>query len=84
MRHPQGNTSGRFMREISKFCRIYCHQAHKRRPELLSHIEGWLSGTLSDSTGYSPLQLIFDSPWPELFEEVHKKGSEQKPAADSL
>jgi hypothetical protein len=57
------------MREIGKFCRIYRHEAYKRWPELLSHIEGRLNGTLSDSTGYSPVGLIFDSPWPGLFEE---------------
>jgi hypothetical protein len=72
------------MREIAKFCRVYCHKTHKRWPELLSHIEGCLNGTLSDSTGYSPVELIFDSPWLGLFEEFLKKGSEQKPAAESL
>jgi hypothetical protein len=72
------------MTEIGTFCRIYCHEAHKRWPELLSHIEGWLNGTLSDSTGYSPVELIFDSPRPDLFEEFLKKGSEQKPPAENL
>ena len=84
IRHPQGNPSGRCMREIGKFCRIYCHEAHKRRPQLLSHIEGWLNGTLSDSTGYSPVELIFDSPWPDHFEAFEFEGSEQKPGAESL
>jgi len=40
IRHPQANPSERCMREIRKFCRIYCHEAHKRWPELLSHIQG--------------------------------------------
>ena len=53
-------------------------------PELLSHIEGWLNGTLSDSTGYNPVELIFDSPRPDLFEEFLKKRSEQKPPAEGL
>jgi hypothetical protein len=65
------------MREIGKFCRIYCHEAHKIWPELLSHTEGWLNGTLSDSTGCSAVELIFDRPWPDLFEEFLKVGSEQ-------
>ena len=76
IRHPQANPSERCMREIRKFCRIYCHEAHKRWPELLSHIQGWLNGTLSDSTGYSPLEMIFDNPRPDLFEEFIQKGSE--------
>jgi hypothetical protein len=69
MRHSQANPSERCMREIGKFCRIYCNETHKRWPELLSHIEGWINGTLSDSTGYSPVELIFDSPKADLFEE---------------
>jgi len=64
--HPQANPSERCMKEIGKFCCIYSNEAHKRWPELLSHIEGWLNGTLSNSTGYSPVELIFDSPRPDL------------------
>jgi hypothetical protein len=39
---------------------------------------------LSDSTGFSPVELIFDNPRPDLFEEFLRKGSEQKPPAESL
>ena len=53
-------------------------------PELLSQVEGWLSGILSDSTVYNPVELTFDSPRPDLFEEFLKKGSEQKSPAKSL
>jgi len=48
------------------------------------HTEGWLNGTLSDSTGYNTVELTFDSPRPDLFEEFFKKGSEQKPPAQNL
>jgi hypothetical protein len=84
IRQPQANPSERYMTEIGKFCRIYCNEAHKRWPELISHIEGWLNGTSSDSIGYSPVELIFDSPRPDVFEEFLKKGSEQKPPAEDL
>jgi len=77
IRHPQANSSESCMREIG-------NEAHKRWPELLSHTEGWLKGTLSNSTGYSPVELIFHSPRPDLFEEFLKKGSEQKLPAESL
>jgi translation initiation factor 2 beta subunit (eIF-2beta)/eIF-5 len=30
IRHPQSNPSERCMREISKFCRIYCHANHRK------------------------------------------------------
>jgi len=80
-RHPQANPSKRRMRELASSA---VSKAHKRWPELLSHIEGWLSRTLSYSTGYSREELIFDNPRPDLFEEFLKKGSEQKPPAESL
>lgn len=43
IRHPQSNPSERCMREIGNFCRIYCHQAHKKWPELLPKMEEWLN-----------------------------------------
>jgi hypothetical protein len=30
VRHPESNPSERYMRELSKFCRIYCHENHKK------------------------------------------------------
>jgi transposase InsO family protein len=51
IRRPQSNPSERVMREIGKFCKIYCNKSHKIWPELLSEIERWLNGTVSDSTG---------------------------------
>jgi hypothetical protein len=71
------------MKETGKVCRIYRNEAHKKWPELLSHTEGWLNG-MSDSMGYSPVELILDSPRPDLFEKFLKKGSEQKPSVESL
>jgi hypothetical protein len=35
VRHPQANPSERCMREISKFCKIYCSQNHRKWAELL-------------------------------------------------
>jgi hypothetical protein len=72
------------MREIGKFCRIYCNEAHKRWQELLPHIEGWLNGTLSDSTGHSPFGQIFDGPMPDLSEKFLKKGAEHKPPVETF
>jgi hypothetical protein len=84
IRHPQANPSERCMREIGKFCCIYCNETHTKWPELLSHIEGWINGTPSDSTGYSLVELMFNDPKPDLFEKFLKKGLEQKPPIESL
>ena len=84
IRHPLANPSKICMSEFGKFFRTYCREAHRRWPEMLSDIEGWLNRTISDSTGCSPVELIFDNPRPDVFEEFLNKGSEQKPTADSL
>ncbi|GFG35255.1 hypothetical protein Cfor_00312, partial [Coptotermes formosanus] len=46
VRHPQSNPCERFMKEISKFCRIYCYQNHKKWAELTPHIKAWLIWSL--------------------------------------
>jgi hypothetical protein len=84
VRHPQANPSERCMREIGKFCRIYCHQAHKKWPELLPKIEEWLNGTASDSTGYSPVELMYDEPRPDLFKKFLVKEADQRAPLESL
>jgi hypothetical protein len=71
------------MREIGKFCQIYCHQAHKRWPKLLIQIESFLNGTISDSTGYTPVELMWDEPRPELFWEILSKTADELPPTES-
>jgi len=47
------------MREIGKFCRIYCHDNHKKWAELLPHIERWMNHTVASARGYTPNELMF-------------------------
>ena len=61
VRHPQSNPSERIMNDLSKFCRIYCHQNHRRWADLLPQIEQWLNKTVDSSTGYAPVEIIFDA-----------------------
>ena len=67
VRHPQSNSSKRIMKELSKFCRTYCHQNQKRWAELLLQIEQWLNKNVARSTGYSPVELIFNVRKPDIF-----------------
>jgi len=55
------------MKELSKICRIYCHQNHKRRADLLLQIEQWSNQTIASSTGYVPVELIFNAKRPDIF-----------------
>jgi hypothetical protein len=49
------------MRELSKFCWIYCHDNHKKWAELLPHIEGWINNIVASATGYNPSELMYGS-----------------------
>jgi hypothetical protein len=70
IRHPQSNPSERCMREISKFCRIYCHLNHRKWAELIPHIEHWLNNTVTNTTSYTPVELLFGAERQSL-SEVH-------------
>jgi hypothetical protein len=72
------------MREISKFCEIYCHQSHKKWTDLVPYIENWLNTATSGSTGYTPVQLIFDEDSPDIYERLIMKFPEQLPATETL
>jgi hypothetical protein len=61
IRHPESNPSERYMRELSKFCRIYCNQNHRKWAELLPHIEDWINNTVASATGYTPSELMYGS-----------------------
>jgi transposase InsO family protein len=67
IRHPQANPSERCMREISKFCKIYCRQKKKKWAELLPKIEEWLNAIVADSTGFTPVELLLEAKKPDLF-----------------
>lgn len=61
IRHPESNPSERYMRELSKFCRIYCNENHKKWAEILPYIENWINNTVASATGYTPTELMYGS-----------------------
>jgi hypothetical protein len=84
VRHPQANPSERCMREISKFCKIYCSQNHKKWAELLPKIEEWLNTTVSGPTGFTPLELLFEEKKPDLFEGILNKSPQNLPEEETI
>ena len=44
--HPESNPSERCMRALSKFCRIYCSENHRKWAESLPHIENWMNNSV--------------------------------------
>jgi hypothetical protein len=69
IRHPQSNPSERCMREILKFCRIYCHSNHRNWAELIPYIENWLNNTVASATLYTPVELLFGTEGNNLFKK---------------
>jgi len=46
------------MKELSKFCLMYCHQNHRRCANLLPQIEQCLNQSFDSSTRYGAVELI--------------------------
>jgi hypothetical protein len=69
IRHPQSNPSERCMREISKFCRIYCHSNNRKWAELIPHIENGLNNAVASATLYTPVELLFGAEGKNLFQK---------------
>jgi hypothetical protein len=61
------------MRELSKFCRIYCNDSHKKWAQLLPHVERWINNTVASGTGYTPTELMYEVKRPNVFDEVMPK-----------
>jgi hypothetical protein len=78
IRNPQSNPVERYMREIGKACRIYCHQNHRKWPELVPKIEEWLNDTVSDATGFAPCELMYGVERPKLFTGLMTHGFEEE------
>jgi len=84
IRHPQANPSERCMRKISKFCKIYCSQNHRKWAELLPKIEEWLNTTVADSTGFAPVVMLLEAKKPDLFEKILTKSTENLPEPETV
>lgn len=59
IRYPESNPSKWCMRELSKFCRIYSNENHRKWSELLPHIENWMNNSVCSSTGHTPSELMY-------------------------
>jgi transposase InsO family protein len=84
IRHPESNPTERIMRELGKYFRIYCHTTHKKWPELVPYIEEWLNSSVSETTGYAPIELLSGKPKPDVFRTLLRKQPEQLPVEDNL
>jgi hypothetical protein len=84
IRHPEANPVERVMRETGKYCKIYCHMTQKKWPELIPKIESWLNTTISGSTGFTAVELMFKDIRPDIFSKILNKTKEQQPDNEEL
>jgi transposase InsO family protein len=84
IRHPQANPVERVMKELVKFFRIYCQKAQKSWPELIPHVETFLNKTVAAATGYTPVELMFNAPRPEIFSKLLPPAPETLPPPESI
>ena len=56
----------------------------KKWPELIPKIESWLNTTTSGSTGFTPMELMFNDICPDIFSKVLNKTKEQQPNNEEL
>jgi hypothetical protein len=59
---------------------MYCHATQKKWPDLIPNIKSWLNTTISVSTGYTPVELIFNDDRRDLFSKILNKTKEQQPS----
>jgi hypothetical protein len=72
------------MRQLGKYFWIYCHETHTRWPELVPYLDNWLNSSVSQSTGYSPVELLNGNPKPDIFRKILKKAINQLPTEEAL
>jgi transposase InsO family protein len=72
IRHPQSNPTERVMRELGKLFRVFCSEKHTKWSKFIPNIEQILNITVSQSTGYTPYQLQFDSDHQDKIKEIIK------------
>jgi transposase InsO family protein len=84
IRHPESNPTERIMRELGKYFKIYCHETHKKWPQLVPNIENWLNSAIRESTGYAPIELLNGQPRPDIFRKTIKKEPDQFPVEETL
>jgi hypothetical protein len=84
IRHPESNPVERVMRETGKYCKTYCHTTQKKWPELIHKIEFRLNTTISGSTSFTPVELMFNDIRPDIFSRVLKRTKEQQPNNEEL
>ena len=60
---------------MSKFCRIYCNEYHKKWVEIPPHIENWMNNFVCNSTGCTPSELMYGTERSNVFRKMVPKES---------
>lgn len=67
---PAGNPVERANREINRLLRVYCQKKHTSWPMYVGTIESYINGTVSEATGVSPYELMWEKKPPCWIEKI--------------
>jgi hypothetical protein len=56
----------------------------KKWPELIPKIESWLNTTISGSTGFTSVELMFNNNSPDTFSKILNKRKEHQPNNEEM
>uniref|UniRef100_A0A1B6HNZ1 Integrase catalytic domain-containing protein n=1 Tax=Homalodisca liturata TaxID=320908 RepID=A0A1B6HNZ1_9HEMI len=80
--HPASNPVERANKEITKICRIYCHEKHTKWPLVLNFIEKCLNHSVHETTEEIPFELMFGRKDRNFLQDMVQFPKEKRMLAD--
>jgi hypothetical protein len=57
---------------------------HKKWPEIISLVEKWLNSSVTRTTGYSVVEIVFNEPKPDAFKQILHNTQDQMPPVERV
>lgn len=73
VRNAPSNSSERYMKELGRFFRTYCHHRHSQWAKFVADIENCLNNVPHSSTGRRPFEIMYGKPSTALLQPAINK-----------
>lgn len=73
IRHASSNPSERYMKELGRLLRTYCHDKHNSWAKYIPNIENCLNSLPHTCTGLSPFEIIYGIKLPHTLDGILQK-----------